>query len=69
MRFFGTPGTNFVAAVHLINRETDRLLGIERGGRGSLKTEDFAQALKSMDEVLQTVTRRAGARLNDVKGR
>jgi len=69
MRLFGTPGTNFVAAVQLINREVDRLLGIERGRRGTLKTEDFAQALKSLDEVLQTVTRRVGGRLHDVKER
>jgi len=67
MRFFGTPATNLVAAVQLINRETDRLLGIERGQRGALKTENFVDALKSMDKVLRTVTRSAGARLDDAK--
>lgn len=62
----GVSGNNFVAAVQLVNRELDRLLGIEPGTRGRLRTEDFASATKSLDEVLDKLTRRLKAKQEDL---
>jgi DNA repair protein RadD len=61
----GVSGNNFVAAVQLVNRELDRLLGIEPGSRGRLKTEDFTSAMKSLDEVLNKLTRTLKAKQED----
>ena len=61
----GVSGNNFVAAVQLVNRELDRLLGIEPGSRGGLKTEDFTSAITSLDEVLNKLTRRLKAKQED----
>jgi len=51
-------GNNFVAAVQLVNNELDKSVGIKRGQRDRLKTEDFVRAQESLDEVLNTLTRR-----------
>jgi excisionase family DNA binding protein len=58
----GVTGNNFVAAVQLVNRELDRLLGIEPGSRGRLTTEQFVTATKSLDAVLDKLTRRLKAK-------
>lgn len=62
----GVSGNNFVAAVQLVNRELDRLLAIEPGTRGRLRTEDFVSATKSLDQVLDKLTRRLKAKQEDL---
>ncbi len=51
-------GSNFVAAVQLINHEVNRLLEIKPGSRALLKTEDYQIAMDGMDEIINTLTRR-----------
>jgi hypothetical protein len=58
----GVSGSNFVAAVQLVNRELDRALQIEPGSRGQLKTEQFISATQSLEEVLNKLTRRLKAK-------
>jgi DNA repair protein RadD len=54
----GVSGNNFVAAVQLVNKEVDKLTGINPGGRSQLRTEDFTRAMASLDAVLATLTKR-----------
>ncbi len=61
----GLTGTNFVAAVQLINREIDKKLGIKTGERGRLKTEDFLKGLGLLEEVLNQLTRYIKARMKE----
>jgi superfamily II DNA or RNA helicase len=51
-------GANFPAAVQLISHEINKLFGIESGERARLKTEDFKKAMASMDDIINTLTRR-----------
>jgi hypothetical protein len=61
----GVTGSNFVAAVQMVNREVDKVLGIEPGKRGMLKTEDFARGMEALEGVLDTLTRRIKKRMGD----
>jgi hypothetical protein len=61
----GLTGTNFVAAVQLINREIDKKLGIKTGERGQLKTEDFLKGLGLLEEVLNQLTRYIKVRMKE----
>jgi excisionase family DNA binding protein len=61
----GVTGTNFVAAVQMVNREVDKVLDIEPGKRGTLKTEDFARGMQALGGVLDTLTRRIKKRMTD----
>lgn len=58
----GVTGNNFVAAVQLVNRELDRILEIKSGSRSQLKTEQFVAATKSLDQVLDKLTRQLKAK-------
>lgn len=58
-------GNNFVAAVQLVNHELDKSVGIKRGQRDRLRTEDFVRAQESLDEVLNTLTRRLSIKENE----
>jgi hypothetical protein len=62
----GVSGNNFVAAVQLVNQELNRILGVEPGSRGKMRTEDFVLAAKSLDEVLNKLTRRLKARQEEI---
>ncbi len=61
----GTTGSNFVAAVQMVNREVDKVLGIQPGKRGTLKTEDFVRGMEVLEGVLDTLTRRIKKRMSD----
>lgn len=61
----GVTGSNFVAAVQMVNREVDKALGIQPGKRGTLKTEDFARGMEALEGVLDTLTRRIKKRMSD----
>ena len=54
----GVTGVNFAAAVQLINVDINKVLGIGRGERGNLKTEDYKKASDSLEDVLNSLTRR-----------
>jgi DNA repair protein RadD len=54
----GVTGSNFVAAVQLVNREVDRFLGVGRGQRATLKTDDLDRGLSALPDILNTLTRR-----------
>ena len=56
-------GTNFVAAVQLVHREVDEKLGIKSGQRDRLKTEDFIRAQESLDDILNSLTRKFKKRM------
>jgi excisionase family DNA binding protein len=51
-------GNNLVAAFQLISHEINKQLGVKKGERGRLRTEDFKKASELMDEVVNTLTRR-----------
>ena len=51
-------GINFVAAVQLIYHEVHKRLGIKAGGLSTLRTEDYQKAMDSMDDIVNTLTRR-----------
>ncbi|MEW6660029.1 MAG: DEAD/DEAH box helicase family protein [Thermodesulfobacteriota bacterium] len=53
-----TTGSNFVAAVQLIYHNLHRALGIQAGQWGKLKTEDYEKAMGSLEEILNSLTRR-----------
>lgn len=61
----GMSGNNFVAAVQMVNREIDKVLEIESGRRGTLRTEDFRRGIESLEEVLNILTRRIKKRMAD----
>jgi len=61
----GFTGNNFVAAVQMVHHEVDRLLGIQPGKRGTLKTEDFMRDIEALEEVLDSLTRRIKKRMSD----
>jgi superfamily II DNA or RNA helicase len=61
----GATGSNFVAAVQIVNRELDKVLGIQPGKRGTLKTEDFVRGIGALESVLDTLTRRIKKRMSD----
>ncbi len=54
----GITGNNFAAAVQLVNHEVNHLLGIETGERNKLKTADYQRANESLEDILNTLTRR-----------
>jgi hypothetical protein len=49
-----------------VNQELNRILGVEPGSRGKMRTEDFVLAAKSLDEVLNKLTRRLKARQEEI---
>jgi len=51
-------GNNFAAAVQLIHHEVNKLLGIQAGERCKLRTQDYQNAMDSMDDVINSLTRR-----------
>jgi DNA repair protein RadD len=51
-------GNNFVAAVQLVNKELDRILGWQPGQRSGMRTEDFQKGMDTLKSVLDTLTRR-----------
>ncbi|MDA8091555.1 MAG: DEAD/DEAH box helicase family protein [Nitrospiraceae bacterium] len=53
----GTSGTNFTAAVQLINREINKRLEIEPGKRNTLKTADYQRGIQELKDVLDYFTR------------
>ena len=61
----GVTGSNFVAAVQMVNREVDKVLGIQSGKRGTLKTGDFTRGMEALETVLDTLTRRIKKRMSD----
>lgn len=61
----GVSGSNFVAAVQMVNRELDKALDIQPGKRGTLKTADFARGMEALEGVLDTLTRRIKKRMSD----
>lgn len=61
----GITGNNFAGAVQLVNHELNRMLGIESGDRGKLRTEDYQRATDSLDTILNTLTRRLTKGEND----
>lgn len=63
----GLTGTNFVAAVQLINREVDKMLGIKAGQRGTLKTDDYVKGQGYLPEILKKWTRNIKGRMSDDK--
>jgi excisionase family DNA binding protein len=54
----GHSGPNFVVAVQLVNQELDKVLGISKGRRGTLKMEDFLRGTEALSTVLDKLTRR-----------
>ncbi|MFA5156815.1 MAG: DEAD/DEAH box helicase family protein [Candidatus Omnitrophota bacterium] len=54
----GVTGPNFAAAVQLINHEVNKQLGIEKGEREKLRTEDYVKAIEALDNILNVLTRR-----------
>jgi hypothetical protein len=58
----GLTGTNYVAAVQLVNREVSKILGIKSGELGRLKSEDYKRGIDSMEEVLNTLYKRVLAK-------
>lgn len=58
-------GNNFVAAVQMVNHEIDKSLGIKKGKRATLRTDDFKRGLSALDDVLNTLTRRIERRISD----
>jgi excisionase family DNA binding protein len=64
----GLTGTNFVAAVQMVNRELDRSLGVGSGERGRLKTGDFKHGMDSLETVLNTLTRRIKKKMDEKEG-
>jgi DNA repair protein RadD len=58
----GVSGSNFAAAVQLVNRELNKVSGIKQGGRGQLKTDHFIAAAETLETVLSNLTRRLKAR-------
>lgn len=61
----GLTGNNFVAAVQLINREVDKMLGIKGGQRGTLKTDDYLKGQGYLTEILNKWTRNIKGRMGD----
>lgn len=60
-------GTNFVAAVQLVNKELKKKLdelGIS-GQRDNMKTEDFIRAQDLLEDILNSLTRRFKKRMAD----
>jgi excisionase family DNA binding protein len=53
--FPGLTGTNYVAAVQLVNREVSKVLGIRSGQLGHLKTEDYLRGIESMEKILNAL--------------
>ncbi len=51
-------GINFVAAVQLIYHEVHKRLGTKAGELSTLRTEDYQKAMDSMDDIVNTLTRR-----------
>lgn len=58
-------GTNFVAAVQIVNHEVDKLLGIKSGQRSMLKTEDFIKAQDSLSDIIDSLTRQFKRRMSE----
>ena len=54
----GVTGPNFAAAVQLVNHEVNKMLGIEKGERGKLRTEDYVKAINALDGILNSLSRR-----------
>lgn len=54
----GLAGSNYVSAVQLIHGEVNKKLGIEKGERDKLRTEDYKKAMDSLDDIINTLTRR-----------
>jgi len=54
----GVTGPNFAAAVQLVNHEVNEKLGIEKGEREKLRTEDYVRGIEALEDILNTLTRR-----------
>lgn len=61
----GLSGPNFAAAVQLVNRELGNVAGIKPGTRSHLKTEDFVRGAQSLEAVLNSLTRKLKARMEE----
>lgn len=61
----GVRGSNFPAAVQLINAKINEALGIKAGQRDRLKTEDFGKAIDSLEDILNKLTRQLKGRISE----
>jgi len=62
-------GSNFVAAVQIINHEINRMLGINSNERACLKTDEFKKAMDLIEEIVNSLTRRLIKIMEDVNGK
>lgn len=60
-----TTGSNYVAAVQLVNHEVNKLLGINSGQRAMLRTEDFVRGQDCLPDVLDHLTRLLKKRMSN----
>jgi len=61
----GVTGTNFVAAVQIVNRELNKRLDIKSGQRQQLKTEEFMGGIELLPDILDVLTRRFKKKENE----
>ncbi len=63
IRVGGVSGSNLVAAVQLLNKRMNDVMGWDTGMRGELSAEDIELGMESLDGILNEMTRLVAAKL------
>lgn len=64
----GVSGSNLVAAVQLLNKRMNDVMGWDTGMRGELSAEDIEMGMESLDGILNEMTRLVAAKVKKQKG-